>query len=119
MQDEHVLREVDRRVRAALMPDAETTDRVIANALAISVAPVRRRWLAVAAGAALAASLGVGGWQWRRMVQMRSEPAPLSITARGSMLVVESQEGRWIIGPVSQRPGGNYVVVIPECKECK
>jgi hypothetical protein len=44
------------------------------------------------------------------------DPPSLAITGRGSLLVVDSQDGRrWVVGaPPARRAGGNYVIVVPQ-----
>ena len=44
------------------------------------------------------------------------DPPSLAITGRGSLLIVDSQDGRrWVVGPLPERrAGGNYVIVFPQ-----
>ena len=117
MDDERNLHEVDARVRAALMTDAAASDRVTARALADgSVRAVPHNWYAVVIVAALIVVLGAGVWQWRRTTRASAAPPSLAITGHGSILVVDSQDGRrWIVGPAPEhRTGGNYVIVVPQ-----
>jgi hypothetical protein len=55
-------------------------------------------------------------WQVRKRAGEHALPTSLAITGEGSMLVVESQDGRrWIVGPAPEpRIGGGYVIVVPQ-----
>ncbi len=143
MDDENTLREVDTRVRGALRSDAAASRRLVLRALAHDSGPVSRASrprLAIVAAAALALAVGVSAWQWRRTARHEERepfiperppasrgmnaspsvrsPAPpsLAITGRGSLLIVDSQDGRrWVVGPLPERrAGGNYVIVFPQ-----
>jgi hypothetical protein len=114
MDDEHTLREADARVRAALIPDDAAFRRVVLRALANDRARppgVHRLSYAVVGATALALLLGASAWQWRRTAP--ATPS-LAVVGRGSIIVVESQDGRrWIVGPPPERrAGGNYVIVV-------
>jgi hypothetical protein len=114
MDDEHMLREVDARVRRALRSDA-VSQRVAAGALAdgrASTPRTRRPRLVVVAAVALA--LCVGAWHWRSTLRRSPVPPPLAITSRGSVLVVDSPDGRrWVVAPAPERgTAGNYVIVL-------
>lgn len=119
MDDEHTLREVEARVRAALSPDDAVQRRVIVRALAEDRTrpPLthRLRYAALGLAAALMLLLGAGTWQWRRATLETSSPS-LTIIGRGSMVVVESEDGRrWIVGPSPARStGGSYVIAVGE-----
>jgi hypothetical protein len=116
MHDESDLHEVDARVRAALTPASDAGRRVASRALTIgqAIPSQQRRRRGAVAIAALLAVLVVAGVQWSRTARRRTSPS-LSITSQGSMLVVESQNGRrWIVGSPPARPtGGHYVIVVP------
>jgi hypothetical protein len=44
-----------------------------------------------------------------------NQPSALAITGRGSLLVVESADGRrWIVGPPARAGAGSYVIVVPQ-----
>ena len=112
MDDEHMLRGVDARERRALRSDG-VGQRVAARAFAdgrASIPRTRRPWLAVVAAVALALCVGV--WQWRST--LRRPPVPPPITGRGSVLVVDSPDGRrWVVAPAPERgTAGNYVIVL-------
>lgn len=55
-------------------------------------------------------------WQGRKPAGEHTLPTSLAITGEGSMLVVESHDGRrWIVGPApTRRMGGGYVIVVPQ-----
>ena len=119
MDDEHEQREADERVRAAFAPEDAASRRVAARALALAEVPAPRRRLiagiTVALAVACAAAIAV-------VVRSRSgavspalgQPAALAITGRGSVLVVESGDGRrWIVGPPAPAGTGSYVIVVP------
>jgi hypothetical protein len=117
MDDEHTLREAEARVMAALTPDDAVQRRVVMRALAEE--QTRRshaHWLrhAAFAIATLVLILGVSGWLWRR--PPTSSSPSLTVVSRGSMVVVESPDGRrWIIGPSPQRIAeGTYVIAVRE-----
>jgi ferric-dicitrate binding protein FerR (iron transport regulator) len=116
MDDEPRLAEVDARIRATLMPDASTASRVAARALADRhrpVAPMRRRYV-LAAAAVCTLTAGMVVWQWRPTKVQPAALTSLAITGDGSMIVVESPDGRrWIIGPEAERhKQGSYVIVV-------
>jgi anti-sigma-K factor RskA len=117
MDEERGLLEVDARLRAAVAPDVEAARRIAARALADDTRPTQRRWrapLAIAIVAAIVVIAGVAAFQWRRStaaVPSRS----LTITSAGSMLVVESPDGRrWVVGSSTPRRSGNFVMVVSE-----
>lgn len=117
MDDENTLREVDARVRGVLMTDGVTARRVVMRAFAEDHRPstwTRRVPYAVAAAAVVVILVVISGRQWRRTVTVPPGPPSLAITGRGSLLVVDSQDGRrWVVGPAPERPtGGNYVIVV-------
>ena len=119
MDDEHTLHDVDRRVRAAFAIDDAASRRVVARALNAPIGPPARgmrvkRALALIVG--IGVVLGIGVWRQGRDAPAPSPPAALRITAKGAILVVESQDGRrWVIGPPPARQtGGNYVLVVPQ-----
>ena len=117
MDDEHRLDEVDSRVRAALRADVDVCRRVAASALADGPRPASHRWhrpLFIIVTTAVVVILAVGMFQWRRRTA-GSIPPSLTITSVGSMLVVESHDGRrWVIGRSLPRRSGNYVMVVTE-----
>ena len=120
MDGENERRDIDARVRAAVKPPADVVDRVVVRALADDCRP-RQRWHPMRAGVmtvvALALLIGLtAAWQSRRHAGQRTLPTSLSITGEGSLLVVESQDGRrWLVGPVPERRlGGSYVIVVPK-----
>ena len=115
--DESTLREVDKRVRAALRPAAVTADRVVQRALAEHPAPKKdasrfRYGVAVAAAMFL---LALGMWH-RRTQQIATATPSFSLVGRGSTVIVESADGRrWLVGPAPEpRASGNYVIVLGE-----
>jgi hypothetical protein len=119
MEDEHIPHDVDRRVRAALAIDDAASRRVLARALKAPIErPARgtRVTRAVALTVGIGVVLGIGVWRQGRNAPAPPPPAALRITARGAILVVESQDGRrWVIGPPPARQtGGNYVLVVPQ-----
>jgi hypothetical protein len=114
MDDEHRLNEVDSRVRAALRADVDITRRVIASALAGEPPAASHRWRIplVIVTTAVVVVLAVGVFEWRRRTA-GSIPPSLTITSVGSMLVVESPDGRrWVVGRSQPRRSGNYVMVV-------
>jgi len=117
MDDERTLRETDVRVRAALMPDEAAARQVVDRALAGDRPPRQRaRQLPRFTWALTALALiivSISAWQWRRAAAATS-PASLAVTGRGSIVVVEHQDGRrWVVGPPPERrAGGNYVIVV-------
>ena len=116
MDDEHKLDDVDSRVRAALRADVDVSRRVIASALADEPPPASHRWRIplVIVTTAVVVILAVGVFQWRRGTA-GSVPPSLTITSVGSMLVVESRDGRrWVVGRSVPRRSGNYVMVVTE-----
>ena len=120
MDDEHEQREADERVRAALAPDDAASRRVVARALAgEGVATPRGRHFAgltIALSVVCAAAIAVVVLSRSRVVApARDQPSALAITGRGSVLVVESADGRrWIVGPPARARAGNYVIVVPQ-----
>jgi hypothetical protein len=120
MDDEHGQREVDDRVRAALAPDDAASRRVVSRALAgEAVAGPRRRLFAgvtIVLAAVCAAAIGVVVLSRSRAgVAPLNQPSALAITGRGSLLVVESADGRrWIVGPPARAGAGSYVIVVPQ-----
>jgi len=115
MDDERILRDTDARLRAALAPDPAAQRRVLERALGGERPRPRRRLLVYVLGgmASLALLAGSGVWQWRRADPPRS-PSSLTVTGRGSTVVVENQDGRrWVLGPSPERrAGGNYVIAV-------
>jgi hypothetical protein len=105
--------DIERRVRELLRPDEAVASRVVARAFASRRArKVRIRvstWGIVVA--TLVALVGMTVWRSRQ-----GSAEHLTITAKGSFLVVESSDGRrWVVGPGSERrAGGNYVIVVRE-----
>jgi len=114
MDDEDDLREIDECLRAAFPADAAAQQRIAARALAETATPDARRSGVLVAAAALVLVLAVAGWFARRP---RHSPPPLttlSISSRGSLLIVDGDDGRrWVIGrPLEPRPQGRYVIVV-------
>ena len=119
MDDENRLLDVDRRVRAAVSPPASVADRVVTRALTDndpSWQHRHRRGVAVTTVTTAVLVLALTIWLGRERTGEPSIPTSLAITGKGSLLIVESQDGRrWIVGPVPQRPiGASYVIVIPQ-----
>jgi len=117
MDDESRLPEIDALLREAVTPPDAAVDRVVLKALGDREPPrTGRLWVAVVTAVALVLLLGVGVWRRARIAERRAPPPSLAITGEGSMLVVESQDGRrWVVGPPPQRRiGGNFVLVVPE-----
>src|SRR5262245_25386618 len=114
MDDEDDVHEIDARLRAALPPDAEVQRRIAARALANTANAGSRRPSALLAAAALVLVLGAAAWFARRPRQSPPPLTTLSITSRGSMLVVDGDNGRrWVVGrPAEPRPPGRYVIVV-------
>lgn len=119
MDDENNLPEVDTRLRAAVSPPASVVKRVVNRALTVNDRPQqhgsRRRVVGVAvATTVLLIALTI--WQGREHTPEYPAPTSLAITRDGSLLVVESQDGRrWIVGSVPKRPvGASYVIVVPQ-----
>jgi hypothetical protein len=118
MDAESTLHETDARLRAALTPGDVVSQRIVRRALESPPGRTSRRLRYAGALAVLALALGVGAWQWRRPAPTPSAStpgsAPLAVTGRGSMVVVEHADGRrWIVGPPPEpRAGGNYVIVL-------
>ena len=107
------------RVRAAVSPPADVVDRVVKRALTNDDRPPQRRSgirFAAVTAAMLALLIGVAAWQGRHHAGEDTQPTSLSITGEGSLLVVESQDGRrWVVGPAPKRRiGGGYVIVVPQ-----
>jgi hypothetical protein len=115
MDDEHLLREVDERVGAALAPDPAAARRIVARALGGTSRRDPSRMILVAAVSALTIALGLAGW-FARPTRRQSPPplTSLSITSSGSMLVVDGDDGRrWVIGRAADAsPRGRYVIVV-------
>jgi len=120
MDDEHTPHDLDRRVRGALAIDDAASRRVVARALkAPDERPPHRDRVKSAAALAVGVAVvaGISVWRpWRDAPAPAPSPPALRITAKGAVLVVESQDGRrWIVGPPPARPtGGNYVLVVPQ-----
>jgi hypothetical protein len=118
MDDENRLPEIDALVRDAVTPPDDAVDRVVLKALGDNREPPRRRggWLAMVTAGAFVLVLGIAAWQWARIADRRAGAASLAIKGEGSMLVVESQDGRrWVVGPPPKRRiGSNFVLVVPE-----
>jgi hypothetical protein len=119
MDDENKLLDVDRCVRAAVSPPAHVVNRVVARALADNdLQPAHRRHMTVLAGTggALVLLMVLVVWQGREPADEHTMPTSLAITEEGSLLVVESHDGRrWIVGPAPDRViGGGYVLVVPQ-----
>ena len=120
MDDKDGLLEIDRRVRAAVSPPASVVDRVVMRSFTNGDrAPQHRRRIRFAAmtAAMLALLIGLTAWQGRRQgAGENTRPTSLAITGEGSLLVVESQDGRrWVVGPAPKRRiGGGYVIVVPQ-----
>jgi len=107
---------------------------------------MRRVPYTVAAATVVVIVLVISAWQWRRTARVEERqpfsraatarlpassasrgmnaspsvrspvPPSLAITGRGSLLIVDSQDGRrWVVGPLPERrAGGNYVIVFPQ-----
>jgi len=118
MDDESRQPEIEALVRDAVTAPAEVVERVVLRALSDSREPARRRrvWVAIATAGAFVLVLGISAWQWTRVAGRRAQPSSLAISGEGSMLVVESQDGRrWVVGPPpKRRVGSNFVLVVPE-----
>lgn len=119
MDDENKLPEVETRVRAAVNPPASVVERVVKRALTHNDGPPqhrRRRRVAVVIVASAVLLIALTIWQRRERTPEYRVPTSLAITGDGSLLIVESQDGgRWIVGPVPQRPiGASYVIVVPQ-----
>lgn len=118
MEDEDKLLEVDTRVRAAVSPPASVVDRVVKRALTDNDLPPqlrsRRRVAVVTIATALLIALTI--WQGREHTAEHQIPTSLAITGDGSLLIVESHDGRrWIVGSVPKRPvGASYLIVVPQ-----
>jgi len=118
MDDDRLADEIDRRVRTAFAGDPAVERRIAGRALGASPADrasARRPAVRLTALAALCAALAVAFWFWRRPHQ----PPPLtawSITGRGSLVVIDSGDGRrWVVGqPAERAPQGRYVIVVPQ-----
>lgn len=126
MEDENRLRDVDRRVIAALDPDEAVVRRVVHGAIARGfehragrARPVRR----IAAAFAVVAAISVAGAAWyaRKDSQPPATKPSLTITGNGSSIVVESSDGRrWFVGGEPARhTSGSYVIVVPNHGEVK
>jgi hypothetical protein len=119
MDDENKLLEVDTRVRVAVSPPAYVVDRVVMRALSASDRRPQhgsRLTFAVVTLATVVLLIALTVWQGRQRAGEHTLPTSLAITGEGSMLVVESQDGRrWIVGPAPKRRiGGGYVIVVPQ-----
>jgi len=118
MDDKNGPPDIDMRVRGAVSPPAYVVDRVVMRALTDNRSPQHRRRIRFAAviAAMLALIIGVAAWQGRQRAAEDTRPTSLAITGDGSMLVVESQDGRrWVVGPApKRRTGGSYVIVVPQ-----
>jgi len=119
MDDKNGPLEIDMRVRAAVSPPAYVVDRVVERALTDDDR-LPRHWsgirFAAVTAAMLALLIGVAAWQGRQRTGEDTQPTSLAITGEGSLLVVESQDGRrWVVGPAPKRRiGGGYVIVVPQ-----
>lgn len=117
MDDKNGPPEIDRRVRVAVSPPASVVDRVVMRALTDDDRSPRR-WrrlrFAAATAAMLALLIGAAARQGRQRAGVDTPPTSLAITGEGSLLVVESQDGRrWVVGPAPKRRiGGGYVIVV-------
>jgi hypothetical protein len=112
MDDERTLREVDARLSQALRPGHESVRRVVEEALAEPVSHHDGRLFSCAVAAAIAITAAVGGWAWQHAAVVRPS---LSVVGRGSVVVVDSSEGRrWMLGPKTSHVSGNYVIVLPQ-----
>jgi hypothetical protein len=119
MDDEHEAHEIDDRLRAALTTDEAAMDRIVHRAMA---APAARRargsTRAMLAAAAAAGAAIAGVWLARNATPPpRAFPSPteLAVTVKGSLLVVDSTDGRrWIVGPPSRRTAGRYIIVVAQ-----
>jgi hypothetical protein len=117
MDDENRLLDVDARVRAAVNPPASVVDRVVTRALTDhDRAPQHRSRGRVVVVTVASAVLLLALWQGRERTPEYRVPTSLAITGDGSLLVVESHDGRrWIVGSVPKRPvGTSYVIVVPQ-----
>lgn len=119
MDDENKLPDVDTRVRAAVKAPASVVDRVVTRALAVNDRPPQhrsRRRVAVVAISSAVLLIALTIWQGRERTPEYRVPTSLAITGDGSLLVVESHDGRrWIVGAVPKRPvGASYVIVVPQ-----
>jgi hypothetical protein len=118
MDDENKLLEVDTRVRAAVDPPASVVDRVVKRALTDNDRRPQlrsRRPVAVVTVATAVLLIALTIWQGRERTVEHQVPTSLAITGDGSLLIVESHDGRrWIVGSVPKRPvGARYVIVVP------
>jgi hypothetical protein len=100
-------------------PPAHVVDRVVMRALTDNDRrpPHRRhKTFAVVTVATVVLLIALTIWQGRKRAGEHTLPTSLAITGEGSMLVVESQDGRrWIVGPAAKRRiGGGYVIVVPQ-----
>jgi hypothetical protein len=112
VNDDDVLTDVERRVRAVLRPDQEQVRHVIKGALAIATAPQRQRHVRLLAAGTAALAIVVA-LIWRTSAPV----APvLHISGSGSVIVVTSDDGRrWVVN--TQRTSevrGAYVIVFPQ-----
>jgi hypothetical protein len=120
MDDENRLLDVDARVRAAVNPPASVVDRVVMRALTGDDRPsqhrTRRRVVAVVTVASAVLLMALIIWQGRERTTDYQLPTSLAISGDGSLLIVESHDGRrWIVGNVPKRPvDTSYVIVVPQ-----
>jgi hypothetical protein len=119
MDDEPGLHDIDRRVRAALAPDETAIHRVLARALqgsGVRTPVTRARGVArVTALVCAAVLVAATVWRWRQGSAPEAPPPPaFTITGSGSVVVVDSPDGRrWVVGSApARRTGGNYVIVL-------
>jgi hypothetical protein len=112
MRDDEVLTEVERRLGAALRPDAERARRVAIGALSSATGKAWRPRLAlVAAGTAVLAI--VAALVWRASAPAQSD---LHVAGSGSVIVVSSDDGRrWLVSTDRRvEVRGTYVIVFPQ-----
>lgn len=119
MDDKNRPHDIDMRIRAAASPPASVVDRVVMRALTDnerSLQHRRRVRFAAVTAAVLALLIGATAWKGRQRAGEDGRPTSLAITGEGSVLVVESQDGRrWVVGPAPKRRiGGGYVIVVPQ-----
>lgn len=121
MNHDPTAHETDARLRAALTPDEATQRRVATAALRAAAGgptPRRRIWqVACLCAAAALVAFAIRTWPWHSPAPTPA-PAPastsLTFVSRGSLIVVDSHDGRrWIVGPSTEPPGqGGYVIAI-------
>ena len=122
MDDEHSQLGIDERIRGAFRADPAATRRIAARAVAgrgaLDAEPgTPAAGIRFAAIAALVVVLGIVVWRLRPPPSAPPSPAPLTsvaITGRGSIVVVDGNDGRrWIVGqPTAPPPQGRYVIVV-------